>query len=476
MRRWGLIFLSAFFLLTARSQIHRTDSLLHVLATAKGDTNKVHLLLTLSEEYQHSHPDSALLYARQALKLTRALSYRKGEAKGLNILALGYLFANNRPKAFENHLKALKIYEELNDESGIAFSQHNIGLAYLDQGEYQLALNYLHRSKAINERQHNEPYLLDNLLILGGVFEQLSRFDSTLYYVNKAYGLALKLNDREKMGMVARILGATHAKMGQHALAMEFYRLSLPLHRAAGNDFGISNSTMGMAKLFGAAGQTDSALYYARLSLAAARKGGFPQLVLNASTFLTDYFHSIRQIDSAFVYQQIAVNIKDTLNSQDKIKTLQQLTYSEQERQHELEQQRAEEARQRTVKLQVFAIALIIPLFFLLFVFLSRRNIHLKTIELLGRISLLLLFEFIALFIHPFAARWTHHSPVLMLLILVAVGAILVPLHKRAEHWIEARALKKHLIPANEVEKATMTVAAEDLPLAKENRSKDAAV
>lgn len=476
MRRWGLTFLSVFFLLAARSQTNGPDSLHRLLASAKEDTNKVQLLLRLSEHYEQSRPDTALMYARQALKLTRALSYRKGEAMGLSTLAQGYLFINNRPKALENHLKALKIYEQLNDESGIALSQANIGLAYLDQGENELARSYLHKSKAINEKQHNQPRLMDNLLLLGGGFAQVNEFDSALYYTNKAYGLALKLQDQEKMGVIARILGDTHAKMGQSSLALEYYRLSLPLHRAAGNDFGTSNSTLGMAKLFRAAGQSDSALYYARLSLAAARQGGFPKPVLNASSFLTDYFQSIHRLDSAFVYQQIATAIKDTLFSEEKIKNLQQLTYNEKERQHELEVQRAEEAQERNVKLQVFAIALVIPLFFLVFVFLSRRNIHIKTIELLGRISLLLLFEFIALFIHPFAAKWTHHSPILMLLILVAVGAVLVPLHKKVEHWIEARALKKHLIPPEEVEKATMAVAAEDLPLAKEKRSKDAAV
>ena len=476
MRRWVLTFLSAFFLLAARSQNKGPDSLNRLLASAKEDTNKVQVLLRLSEHYEQSRPDTALMYARQALKLTRALSFRSGEAKGLSTLAQGYLYINNRPKALENHLKALKIYEELQDESGIALSQHNIGLAYLDQGENELARSYLYKSKAINEKQHNEPRLMDNLLILGGCFEQINQFDSALYYINKAYGLALKLQDQGEIGMIARILGDTHAKMGQPSLAMEYYRLSLPLHRSAENNFGISNSMLGMAKLFRAAGQTDSALYYARLSLTAARKGGFPQPVLNASSFLTDYFKSIHQLDSAFAYQQIAVDIKDTVFSQEKIKSLQQLTANEEERQHELALQKQEEARERNVKLQVFAIALVIPLFFLVFVFLSRRNIHIKTIELLGRISLLLLFEFIALFIHPFAARWTHHSPVLMLLILVAVGAVLVPLHKKVEHWIEARALKKHLIPPEEVEKATMALAAEEMPLEEKKRSKDAAV
>jgi hypothetical protein len=58
---------------------------------------------------------------------------------------------------------------------------------------------------------------------------------------------------------------------------------------------------------------------------------------------------------------------------------------------------------------------------------LSKRKINPKTIEFLGFLTLLLLFEFISLFIDPFIGNITHHTPVLMLLISVIVASILVP-------------------------------------------------
>src|SRR5687767_9871348 len=119
MRRLFLILLGTFSLLIGRSQNNKPDSLLHSLSSAKEDTNKVHALLQLSNEYKDFKPDSALLYARQALKLSRKLKFKSGEAKSLSGLALSYLYANNRNKALENFLKAMKIYEDLNDKSGI---------------------------------------------------------------------------------------------------------------------------------------------------------------------------------------------------------------------------------------------------------------------------------------------------------------------------------------------------------------------
>jgi amino acid transporter len=59
-------------------------------------------------------------------------------------------------------------------------------------------------------------------------------------------------------------------------------------------------------------------------------------------------------------------------------------------------------------------------------------------------VGLLLVFEFINLFIHPYLGRITDHSPIWMLLILVCLAALLVPLHHRLENWITHRLAEKN--------------------------------
>jgi hypothetical protein len=54
-------------------------------------------------------------------------------------------------------------------------------------------------------------------------------------------------------------------------------------------------------------------------------------------------------------------------------------------------------------------------------------------------LSLLLVFEFITLFIHPFVQRISSHLPVLELAILVALAAVLVPLHHRLTNWLRLK-------------------------------------
>lgn len=76
-----------------------------------------------------------------------------------------------------------------------------------------------------------------------------------------------------------------------------------------------------------------------------------------------------------------------------------------------------------------------------------KKKIKPRTIETLGIIALLLVFEFIALFLHPYIAEWTHHTPVYMLLILVGVAAILSPSHHRLEKWMKTKLVEKTPLP-----------------------------
>ena len=105
----------------------------------------------------------------------------------------------------------------------------------------------------------------------------------------------------------------------------------------------------------------------------------------------------------------------------------------------EIEKQKAEAAATRKRNLELAAIAIFIPVFLFIVLLLGRRKVKSRTVEFLGVLALLFLFEFIVLFAHPYIGHWTHESPVWMLLILVAVAAILIPLHHRSEAWIKKK-------------------------------------
>ena len=149
--------------------------------------------------------------------------------------------------------------------------------------------------------------------------------------------------------------------------------------------------------------------------------------------------HQAKQLDSSIAYHEIAMAAKDSSTNQEKQKRIQSLTFNEQLRQIEIDKQKMEETAARKRNLELAGIAIFIPLFLLAVLLLGRRKVKSRTIEFLGILGLLFLFEFIVLLVHPYIGHWTHESPVWMLLILVAVAAILIPLHHRSEAWIKKK-------------------------------------
>jgi hypothetical protein len=112
-------------------------------------------------------------------------------------------------------------------------------------------------------------------------------------------------------------------------------------------------------------------------------------------------------------------------------------------RDEELKNIKAEEERQRQIQYLFIGIGIIAAV--LLFLLLSHSIIAKEgLIKFIGIIGLLVVFEFINLLIHPALERMTHHSPVLMLLILVCLAALLIPLHHRLEKWVTHKMVEKN--------------------------------
>ena len=137
------------------------------------------------------------------------------------------------------------------------------------------------------------------------------------------------------------------------------------------------------------------------------------------------------------------MNAKDSLISEEKEKKMQTLTFNEQLRQMEIAEQKRKSVEARKRNLELSGIAIFIPSFFFIVLLLGKRKVRSRTVEFLGVLSLLFIFEFIVLLIHPYIGSWTHESPVWMLLIFVTIAVVLVPLHHRLEKWMKEKLTTK---------------------------------
>jgi uncharacterized membrane protein len=121
------------------------------------------------------------------------------------------------------------------------------------------------------------------------------------------------------------------------------------------------------------------------------------------------------------------------------------MEFNEQLRTIEDNAKAAEEALQRKQNIQYALIALGIIIFVTFFLLLSRTIIvNERLISFFVVLGLLVVFEFINLLIHPWLASFTNESPVLMLVALVAIAALLIPVHHHLERWIKEKVIEKN--------------------------------
>lgn len=432
--------------LPVAGQTSAADSLKQLLQTERQDTSRVWLLNQLSRQYYYNYPDTALVLGQEALALAKATGFIKGEA--MSLLRIGTVFSitGNYPKALEFHLETLKKAESIKDEQITQIALTNIGTDYNLMGNYREGINYMLKALNIAKRIDDKTGILYNYSNLGDAYEKLNILDSARLYTIQAYDLSIQPDQGGLLtGTVLNNLGNIYSKMGQDEIAMANYKLSIPMYLKEDDFDGLSEVYLGMAILFRKAEAADSSFYYAKLSLAYSKRGGFPTRVMDASNFLTEYYISINNVDSAFVYQSATIGAKDSIFSQEKQRVIQSLTFDETMRQQNLVLEKAAREKQRRDNIQFALIAIAIVVFVIIFLLLSRTVIvDDKWIRFLGMLGLLLLFQFMNLFMNPYISRVTLQSPLFTLLVMVLIASLLIPLHNRIEHWIKEKVVVKN--------------------------------
>lgn len=436
-----VIFLS-FSAPDAFAQKSKADSISKLLATEKVDSNRVRMMWQLAGYVNIYNPDTAVLLSQKALYQAREIKYADGEARALGALANAFRIMGNYPRALELYFMKLKMVEKGNNPRDLAVTLITIGNAYTSQEEYQNALeNYRKADSVIRENQiENLKYYI--LLNLGDVYNRLNITDSAYNYFKRSLEVAKILDDVDLIGTSMTGLGHSYLKMGKIEESLVNYQTAMNCLQAA-NDFDLlCEASLGLAKLYEQIGKKDSAAYNATFSFNIAKESGLLPHQLEASEFLADLYNKNKKIDSAFVYISRVKVLNDSVNSKSRVRESQILSTNEKLRQLEIAESKRVAAKERAQQLQLLSIGIFIPGFFLFTLLLSRIKINIRAIKVLGVLSLLILFEYLTLLLHPTVAELTHHTPVLEILIFVAIAAILIPAHHRIEHWLIERLIR----------------------------------
>lgn len=393
------------------------------------DTVELEQLHLKANETYTSDPLSGMKLANELLEGSRQINDVRYEAFGYLDIGRVYWLLGDYPSALDNFHHALRLFESVQHVFGISVVYNDLSLVAYDQKDYKKMLEYLFKAQEINKKEFSTVVETNLLVNISEAYYFLNNLDSAGIYIQKAYALALESKNAIATRTILNNLGNIYLKQGKLSLAFEHLKLALESAINDNDQLMIIYVQLSMGDYYTQVEKFDSSLVYYKHSLEGARQIKHNVRVQEASGKLHHVFNELGMPDSAYRYLQMHLAIKDSIESIESIKKVENMRFAEEIRQQNMLEDRRKQEKSHNDLIQYLLIASSIVVLFTLLLLFRRRKFKYNLLEILSTIGLLFLFEFIALIIHPLAGHLTEHTPYLMLLILTIAASVLVPLH-----------------------------------------------
>lgn len=224
------------------------DSLISTLDGA-GKKQQIDILNKIAFERIYLNPASAVDDVRIAYRMAEALKYPPGRASALNVMGGIHWAVGDYDQALSHYLKAVEIYEELEDGSGLSKVFNNIGETYKKIEEWDKSLSYLQKSLEIKEESGTPSSSFLTYNNIAEIYVQTGELDKAESFYNLIINNLDKASDR----------GAAYAYTGMGKIALErgefdkaisYLEKSLARREKINETRGIADTKITMGKVF----------------------------------------------------------------------------------------------------------------------------------------------------------------------------------------------------------------------------------
>ncbi len=195
--------------MSAQSEINK-DSLSDVIKLNNEDIETVKALNILSEYYLYQNIDSSVFFGKQALELSKKISYKKGIAESYRSIGRTNTISGHYKESLDCFYKALKINEALNDSLSIGKNYSSIGIVHYYQGDIEKALEFCKKTVEIYKTNDYTKGLARVYNNIGLFYSDLDKLDTAEIYFSKTIEIAKKIHDLKvetsALGNIARNL------------------------------------------------------------------------------------------------------------------------------------------------------------------------------------------------------------------------------------------------------------------------------
>lgn len=370
MKTTSKIKLCSFLLLTGVlgwSQQTTIDSLKRVYKAAKIDTAKVNIYNRLAFEFKESNVDSSFFYAAKAESFAKKIQYKYGLANAIvnkgnaNIIignypdaknyfetakeifkslvsdeddnetyiyglarcysSLGVIYSQqgNYYESLDNYQNGLKLYQQINNKTGISKSYNNLGIVYKSRSNNAKALEYFKKALKIQE-EIGEQTLPVTLTNIGVIYFEGNKLPEAKSYYDKAEKHFKNIQNTRGLALLQNYWGDYYIKTKEPIKAEAYYKKSLEMYEGMQNKFGASLALYNLGTLYFNQGKYDLVMPLATKSLDYANEIGALDQIYHSEKLVSDIYNAQNQPELSLQHYKKYVIARDSLNTMESTK------------------------------------------------------------------------------------------------------------------------------------------------------------
>ncbi len=188
--------------------------------------------------------------ASKALQLSRETKNLTYIGKSLNMLSLFYMIQGEQKLSIDHAEEAIKFFEELNDEQGIADAKYSIASNYYKSDNYHLGLVNLIDCLAIYKKYfdfHNQARTLKSL---GTIYEYFGDQKNAVKSYQESIEAAKQVDDKNLESNAYNPLSGIYLNIGRIAKADELINKSIEMKLSTNDTRGLAFAYYGRGKVY----------------------------------------------------------------------------------------------------------------------------------------------------------------------------------------------------------------------------------
>lgn len=394
----------------AWGQSHQLDSLKRVLLRTPDD-RKIEVYQDVVLKLWLNHPDSAMFFARQAMRYskitddirTKAIAarllggvhYYKGNydstikyshesltlsealrdsalmTSAMNNAGLAYYNVGSFPEALEFLLRALNLKIKIGQSYGMAQTLNNIALVYAELKDFERAKSYYAKAMELSIEAGDRDQLLYSLNNLAFAYLDENRLDSARKYFNAALRLADSMDNTVNHAASYSGSGQVYLLMDSIPEARAMFKKSLILSQAINDQSGIAEAYSFFGDICIKTNKLDSAYYFLKKSQQVANAIGEKDMMMANYNLLKDLFVKRKRYDSALFFQTKFLALKDSVFGKNLARSIKDIQLQI-EREQARSELKAKDVQIRKITVQTYVLIGMVGLFVLVSFFLYR--------------------------------------------------------------------------------------------------------